>query len=126
MKRFWRFYQYAILFLGALLLGEGYVCGQDKYHEDYRLQKVQNKNVDGEIQNKWYQMRENISQKAKDLDTFSDEDWSFTNPYTGNEMQAAHTWVDTIYVKKGTTCTLMLPTTKGGGKQQCAALPTLV
>ncbi len=114
MKRFWRFYQYAILFLGALLLGEGYVCGQDKYHEDYRLQKVQNKNVDGEIQNKWYQMRENISQKAKDLDTFSDEDWSFTNPYTGNEMQAAHTWVDTIYVKKGTTCTLMLPTTKGG------------
>ena len=67
---------------------------------------------------KWYNIRENIemSQAAKDMDTFDDDEKMFSpedNPfianYPENEIQAAHTYIDTIYMHPGTSVTLTLP-----------------
>ena len=67
---------------------------------------------------KWYNIRENIemSQAAKDMDTFDDNKKMFSpedNPFIANypekEIQAAHTYIDTIYMHKGTSITLTLP-----------------
>lgn len=67
---------------------------------------------------KWYDIRDNIgmSQAAKDMDTFDDDEKMFSpedNPFIANypekEIQAAHTYIDTIYMHKGTSITLTLP-----------------
>lgn len=67
---------------------------------------------------KWHDLRSSlsISQAAKDMDTFEDEKEMFTpqdNPfienYPVNEIQAAHTYIDTIYMHPGTSVTLTLP-----------------
>lgn len=61
---------------------------------------------------KWNDMRSlwNMSQAAKDMDTFDDTPTNFTNPYTGTSFQPAHTYIDTFYVKKGESIELTLPT----------------
>ena len=58
---------------------------------------------------KWYTMRNNISQAAKDMDTFDDENPRFKNPYTDTSIQSAHTYYDTLYVRKGSEVELTLP-----------------
>lgn len=67
---------------------------------------------------KWYDIRDNIgmSQAAKDMDTFDDGEKMFSpedNPYIENypekEIQAAHTYIDTIYMHPGKSVTLTLP-----------------
>lgn len=67
---------------------------------------------------KWHDLRSslNISQTAKDMDTFEDEkemftpqDNSFIENYPVNGIQAAHTYIDTIYMHPGTSVTLTLP-----------------
>ena len=67
---------------------------------------------------KWYDIRDNIgmSQAAKDMDTFDDNKKMFSpedNPYIENypeeEIQAAHTYIDTIYMHPGKSVTLTLP-----------------
>ena len=64
----------------------------------------------GEIKHKrakWFDLRRSLSEAAKDMDTFSDEtEWYLLN---GKEIQAAHTYIDTIYAHKGTTVELSLP-----------------
>ena len=56
---------------------------------------------------KWFYFRGNVSEAAKGMDTFSDGEEKFT--VNGHEVQAAHTYVDTIYMHKGKTVNLTLP-----------------
>lgn len=60
-------------------------------------------------QAKWYNLRATIGESAKALDTFNDDEKMFRNHYTGTEIQAAHTYYDTLYVRKGKDVTLTLP-----------------
>ena len=106
----------ALIFLMVAILAPvqeawGQVTG-NKYKEDYSSDTIQHKPA------KWYNIRENIemSQAAKDMDTFDDDEKMFSpedNPfianYPENEIQAAHTYIDTIYMHPGTSVTLTLP-----------------
>jgi len=69
-----------------------------------------NNNNYGEIKHKrakWFDLRSTLSEAAKDMDTFSDDtEWYQLN---GKNIQAAHTYIDTIYAHKGTTVELSLP-----------------
>lgn len=73
--------------------------------DNYRNYTVQHK------QAKWFNMRASISQAAKDLDTFKDDEAWFINPHTNTRIQATHVYYDTLYVRKGsrTSLTLTLP-----------------
>lgn len=70
---------------------------------DYQNSEVRHKKA------KWYTMRNNISQAAKDMDTFDDTNHYYANPYTGDSIQSAHTYYDTLYVRKGSKVELTLP-----------------
>lgn len=70
---------------------------------DYSGRTIQHK------QAKWYNLRATIGESAKALDTFNDDEKMFRNKYTGTEIQAAHTYYDTLYVRKGEDVTLTLP-----------------
>ena len=65
---------------------------------------------------KWFDLRSGISEAAKNMDTFEDETKMFTpvdNPFIQNypvqKIQAAHTYIDTIYMHPGTSVDLTLP-----------------
>ena len=60
---------------------------------------------------KWYDRRDRISQAAKDMDSFSDDEpWFNLDLSTAEgQIQAAHTYIDTIYVHKGDDVHLYLP-----------------
>lgn len=70
---------------------------------DYSRYTIQHK------QAKWYNLRATIGESAKALDTFNDDEKMFRNDYTDTEIQAAHTYYDTLYVRKGKDVTLTLP-----------------
>ena len=75
-------------------------------------QTISNTYQDSEVQHKkakWYTMRNNISQAAKVMDTFDDTNHYYANPYTGDSIQSAHTYYDTLYVRKGSEVELTLP-----------------
>ena len=65
---------------------------------------------------KWFDMVEDLGLPNNSLGTFShDEPW-FTSIMSNNpdaKLQAAHTYIDTIYVHKGSTVNLSLPTQMG-------------
>lgn len=61
---------------------------------------------------KWFELRSELSPQAKALDTFDDDTQMFTDTHSGAqklELQAAHVYVDTIYMHRGTSVTLTLP-----------------
>lgn len=60
---------------------------------------------------KWYDRRDRISQAARDMDSFSDDDPWFNLDLSSAEgqIQAAHTYIDTIYVHKGDVVPLYIP-----------------
>lgn len=65
---------------------------------------------------KWFDLRSGISEAAKNMDTFEDATKMFTpedNPFIQNypvqKIQAAHTYIDTIYMHPGTSVDLTLP-----------------
>lgn len=62
---------------------------------------------------KWYDIRNNssMSQEEKDMDTFDDEQqWFQAKMMEGTpQIQATHTYIDTIYVHKGSKTRLVLP-----------------
>lgn len=94
---------YKALSLVALLcLGQTAAWAQ-RINNDYRNNTIRHK------QAKWYNLRETIGESAKALDTFNDDEKMFRNDYTGTEIQAAHTYYDTLYVRKGKDVTLTLP-----------------
>ena len=64
---------------------------------------------------KWFELRNGISTPAKNMDTFNDDIPTFGPPedkdmvtWTGT-IQAAHTYIDTIYMHPGKSVTLTLP-----------------
>lgn len=96
---------YKALSLVALLcLGQTAAWAQN-INNNYRNYTIQHK------QAKWYNLRATIGESAKALDTFNDDEKMFRNDYTdtGTEIQAAHTYYDTLYVRKGKDVTLTLP-----------------
>ena len=97
-------YKKKILFLVSAILCVSSALGQ--INNTYRNNSVQHK-----YPNKWYTIRNNsgMSQASKDMDTFDDETPSFKNTYTDIDIQAAHTYIDTLYVRKGESVTLYLP-----------------
>lgn len=72
---------------------------------------------------KWYKIREAVSDDAKEMDTFDDENRMFEMELsTGTYIQAAHTYIDTIYVHKGSTTLLTLPEIQTS--QNLGSIPT--
>lgn len=72
----------------------------------YSLPSIQHKAA------KWHDMRNSMTEEQKELDTFSDNEKMFrlsSSGYNEREIQATHTMVDTIYMRKGTKVTLTLP-----------------
>lgn len=108
-------YKKKILFLVSAILCVSSALGQ--INNTYRNNSVQHK-----YPNKWYTIRNNsgMSQASKDMDTFDDETPSFKNTYTNNDIQAAHTYIDTLYVRKGESVTLYLPLISNGQNQLSA------
>lgn len=79
-----------------------YVTG-DKYNKTYEEVKITHKAA------KWFDLRSKISDAAKAMDTFDDDTKMFTLQDGTTEVQAAHTYMDTIYVHKGTSVSLEIP-----------------
>lgn len=90
--------------LVSFLLCISSAWGQTIYNT-YQSYPVQHKTTG----NKWFLMRSNLSPEAKNMDTFDDNTPSFKNTYTNTDIQAAHTYIDTLYVRKGSMVTLYLP-----------------
>lgn len=108
-------YKKKILFLVSAILCVSSALGQ--INNTYRNNSVQHK-----YPNKWYTIRNNsgMSQASKDMDTFNDETPSFKNTYTNTDIQAAHTYIDTLYVRKGQSVMLYLPLISNGLNQLSA------
>ena len=92
----------ALFFLMVAILAPvqeawGQVTG-NKYKEDYSSDTIQHKAA------KWYTMRSG----RNFVDTFDDEHPTFKNADV--DIQSTHTYVDTLYVKKGSPIQLLLPT----------------
>lgn len=77
-------------------------------NDDYKNYTIMHK------QAKWYGMRSKISEAARDMDTFKDDEPSFFNPHTGTKIQATHVYYDTLYVRKGQDVELTLPLVPSG------------
>ena len=111
----------ALFFLMAVALWPavdawGQVKG-NKYESSYRSGRNEVTTSDKTIQHKpakWYTMRSG----GNFVDTFDDEHPMFTN--AGVDIQSAHTYVDTLYVKKGTQVSLWLPTISSSQDQNSA------
>lgn len=88
---------FCLTLLFAIFVAQGAVA------QDYRNITIKHKKA------KWYNLRATIGESAKALDTFNDDEKMFRNKYTGTEIQAAHTYYDTLYVRKGEDVTLTLP-----------------
>lgn len=61
---------------------------------------------------KWFELRDELSPEAKDLDTFEDSTKMFVDTSSGSvskAIQASHVYIDTIYMHRGTTVRLSLP-----------------
>lgn len=116
------FLMVAALWPAAEAWGQEYVTG-DRYKSSYGSGSDVVNTSTKIIKHKpakWYNIRENIemSQAAKDMDTFDDDEKMFSpedNPFianypeNGRKIQAAHTYIDTIYMHPGTSVTLTLP-----------------
>lgn len=80
----------------------------DRYQSSYTYGSFTVTTSDKTIQHKaakWHGMRSG----GNFVDTFDDEHPTFKN--AGVDIQSTHTYVDTLYVKKGSQVTLWLPTT---------------
>lgn len=92
----------ALSLVALLCMGQTAAWAQN-INNDYRNYTIRHK------QAKWYNLRETIGESAKALDTFNDDEKMFRNNYADTEIQAAHTYYDTLYVRKGDDVTLTLP-----------------
>lgn len=103
----------ALFFLMVAILAPlqeawGQVKG-NKYEEDYSSETIQHKAA------KWHAMRSG----GNFVDTFDDTQYFISGDGT-TQIQAAHTYVDTLYVKKGTQVSLWLPTISSSQDQNSA------
>ena len=88
--------------LGQVTTKPRYVTG-NKYKDDNSSVTITHKAA------KWFDLRSGISDAAKAMDTFDDETKMFTLQDSTTQVQAAHTYLDTIYVHKGTSVSLEIP-----------------
>lgn len=104
MKYKHNLYTLLILFCAMFVVQnvEAQVLG-DKYNETNASVKITHKAA------KWFDLRSGISEAAKAMDTFDDDTKMFTLQDGTTEVQAAHTYLDTIYVHKGTSVSLEIP-----------------
>ena len=104
MKYKHNLYTLLILFCAMFVVQnvEAQVLG-DKYNETNASVKITHKAA------KWFDLRSGISEAAKAMDTFDDDTKMFTLQDGTTEVQAAHTYMDTIYVHKGTSVSLEIP-----------------
>lgn len=104
MKYKHNLYTLLILFCAMFVVQnvEAQVLG-DKYNETNASVKITHKAA------KWFDLRSGISEAAKAMDTFDDDTKMFTLQDGKTEVQAAHTYMDTIYVHKGTSVSLEIP-----------------
>lgn len=84
------------------------------YRTSYRISEITlTAAVEASIQHKpakWHSFRGRISNEAKAMDTFDDSNEMFEAAMSSSEaIQAAHTYIDTIYMHKGTSIVLNLP-----------------
>ena len=84
--------------------------GQNNISTNYSSRTIGHK-----TSTKWNDMRALLPDAAKNLDTFNDEKTYETN-YLGDPIQPAHTYIDTMYVKKGSDIVLTLPIVAGDSK----------
>lgn len=95
----------------SLAFNEITLYNQNDYQIDVSKKVQEINNVDQvSIQHKaakWFDLRSEISDAAKNMDTFNDETAWYSGP-KGN-IQASHVYMDTIYVHKGTSVTLTVP-----------------
>lgn len=66
---------------------------------------------------KWFDIADDLNLPSQSLGTFdADQEYFNAEMSAGsNQIQAAHTYIDTIYVHKGTTVNLQIPTQSNGG-----------
>lgn len=90
-------------------LGQAYVTG-DRYNNSYMNDTIKHKPA------KWHNLREGGYTNESTGDTFSEKEKMFDlkdNPFISNypvqQIQAAHTYIDTIYMHPGTSVDLTLP-----------------
>lgn len=104
MKYKHNLYTFLILFC-AMFVAQNVVAQVtgDKYNETNASVTITHKAA------KWFDLRSGISDAAKAMDTFDDETKMFTLQDGTTEVQAAHTYMDTIYVHKGTSVSLEIP-----------------
>lgn len=74
----------------------------NKYKEDYSLETITHKAA------KWFDLRTKISPESQAMDRFDDET-RWQKLQNGTYIQAAHTYLDTIYVHKGDSISLEIP-----------------
>lgn len=96
------FLMVAALWPAAEAWGQRY----DNRYEDYTIKHKPAK---------WHEMRSG----GNFVDTFDDTQY-FTSGDGSTQIQAAHTYVDTLYVKKGSQVSLWLPTISSSQKQNSA------
>lgn len=101
------FLMVAALWPAAEAWGQEYVTG-DKYNDTYADYTIKHKPA------KWYKLREQSGNRF--VDDFSDDEKFFTynNGTQTLTYQAAHTIVDTLYVRKGSSIVLALPDRREG------------
>lgn len=92
----------------ALLLASGNLGAQvkkDCYNNRYKDRSIKHKYA------RWFDLRNGL----RPGDTFSeDQKWfEMDGPLAGTKIQATHTYIDTIYVHKGTSVKLSLPDKHG-------------
>lgn len=104
MKYKHNLYTFLILFC-AMFVAQNVVAQVtgDKYNETNASVTITHKAA------KWFNLRSGISDAAKAMDTFDDDTKMFTLQDGTTEVQAAHTYLDTIYVHKGTSVSLEIP-----------------
>lgn len=104
MKYKHNLYTFLILFC-AMFVAQNVVAQVtgDKYNETNASVTITHKAA------KWFDLRSGISDAAKAMDTFDDDTKMFTLQDGTTEVQAAHTYMDTIYVHKGTSVSLEIP-----------------
>lgn len=93
----------------------------DKYEGDYQQINpsknitTSNKDIQHKDRPKWYTIRETsgLSAEAKAMDTFDEKNPTMQNRWTGTTIQSAHAYVDTIYMKKGSSIKLTMPSRNG-------------
>ena len=90
---------------------------------DFQYENVETVGTIQSKRAKWFDIASDLNLSSQSLGTF-DADQEYFNAAMSagsNRIQAAHTYIDTIYVHKGTTVNLQIPTQSDGGS---ASTPT--